>query len=354
MTLRRTAMGKMKAAFLEKPGKIVFRDIDKPYASDGNALVRLEYVGICGSDVHFYEDGKIGDFVVREPLILGHEAAGVVEEVGSGVSNLKPGDRVAIEPGLSCGKCSYCTSGRYNLCDEMAFLAAPPVHGVFKEFVDFPADRLFQLPDNVSTREGALVEPLSIGVYAATRAGVSAGKRIVVLGAGCIGLVTLLACKAMGAAEVHVVDRLANRLALAKKVGASSVIDATSVDPVREVLRLTAGSGADIVIECAGANGTMEQTVNCVRKGGTVVFVGMNSSDQVPININRAIGREVDFKTIFRYVNIFPVAISLLGGKKIDAEQIITRDYSFQQIPEAFQFVSQNKAEITKAMIRIS
>ena len=186
----------MKAAVLEKIGEITIKEVEKPRPGPGEVLIKLEYVGICGSDVHYFEHGRIGDFIVEEPLILGHECSGVVEELGADVSGLKIGDRVVPEPGYACNKCEYCKSGRYNLCEKMTFMATPPVDGAFCEYIVYPADMTFRLPDNVSLMEGALIEPLAIGIYAAQRGKVFPGARVLVQGAGCIGLVTLLACRA--------------------------------------------------------------------------------------------------------------------------------------------------------------
>ncbi len=189
--------GKMKVAVMLGTGQMGFEERDIPKAKDNEVLVKLEYVGICGSDLHYYETGAIGDYVVKPPFVLGHEPGGTVVEVGKNVKHLKAGDRVALEPGKTCGHCEFCRTGRYNLCPDVVFFATPPVDGVFQEYVAHEADLCFKLPDNVDTMEGALIEPLAVGFHAAIQGGARAGQTAVVMGAGCIGLVTMMALKAM-------------------------------------------------------------------------------------------------------------------------------------------------------------
>ena len=200
--------GMMKTAVMLGIGKMGFEEREIPKVQDNEVLVKLEYVGICGSDLHYYETGAIGDYVVEPPFVLGHEPGGTVVEVGKDVKHLKVGDRVALEPGKTCGHCEFCKTGRYNLCPDVVFFATPPVDGVFQEYVAHEADLCFKLPENVSTLEGALIEPLAVGFHAAMQGGARAGQTAVVMGAGCIGLVTMMALKAMGVSKVYVVDIL--------------------------------------------------------------------------------------------------------------------------------------------------
>lgn len=197
-----------KSAVMRGTDNMVIKEIPVPKIKDKEVLVSLEYVGICGSDVHYYHNGCCGAYKVdlSEDFMLGHECAGTIVEVGKDVENLKVGDRVALEPGITCGKCEFCKSGHYNLCPDVVFLATPPVQGCNEEFIAFPEDMCFKLPDNVSTKEGALIEPLSVGFYAAEQGNVGTGDTVVILGSGCIGLVTLLACKAHGAGQIIVAD----------------------------------------------------------------------------------------------------------------------------------------------------
>ncbi len=234
--------GKMKTAVMLGIGKMGFEERDIPKAKDNEVLVKLEYVGICGSDLHYYETGAIGNYVVEPPFVLGHEPGGTVVEVGKNVKHLKAGDRVALEPGKTCGHCEFCKTGRYNLCPDVVFFATPPVDGVFQEYVAHEADLCFKLPDNVSTMEGALIEPLAVGFHAAMQGGARAGQTAVVMGAGCIGLVTMMALKAMGVSKVYVVDIMEKRLEKAMELGADGIINGSLV------FRLTNNKGRSAAI----------------------------------------------------------------------------------------------------------
>ena len=210
-------------AILYKTGDIRLENTEVPKPAPDQVLLQMDSVGICGSDVHYWTHGAIGDFIVRAPMVLGHEAAGVVTEVGSAVTHLKAGDRVAIEPGVPCRMCKLCKTGVYNLCPDMQFCATPPVHGNLCRYYVHAADFCYKLPDNLSLEEGALMEPLAVGVHACRRAGVCIGKRVLICGAGPIGLVNLLTAKAMGASEVVITDIADNRLEVAKSMGADYV-----------------------------------------------------------------------------------------------------------------------------------
>ena len=264
--------GKMKVAVMTGIGKMGFeeRDIPKPAADE--VLVKLEYVGICGSDMHYYETGAIGDYVVEPPFVLGHEPGGTVVEVGADVKHLKVGDRVALEPGKTCGKCEFCKQGKYNLCPDVIFFATPPVDGVFQEYVAHEADLCFKLPDNVSTLEGALIEPLAVGFHAAIQGDAHLGQTAVVMGAGCIGLVSMMALKARGVSEVYVVDLMDKRLEKAMELGATGVINGGKEDVVAKIKELTGGLGADLIIETAGSQPTTVQAIHAAKKGSTIVL----------------------------------------------------------------------------------
>ena len=229
----------MKVAVMNGIGEMGFMEKEIPQPKDNEVLVKLEYVGICGSDMHYYETGRIGDYVVEPPFVLGHEPGGVVVEVGKKVKHLKPGDRVALEPGKTCGCCEHCKTGNYNLCNDVVFFATPPVDGVFQEYVAHEADLCFKLPNHVSTLEGALIEPLAVGFHAANQGGAHCGQTAVVFGAGCIGLASMMALKAKGISQIYVVDIMQKRLDKAMELGATNVINSKEQDIVKEVERLT-------------------------------------------------------------------------------------------------------------------
>jgi L-iditol 2-dehydrogenase len=347
--------GKMKnnAVYMTGLNKMETREIEVPVPKANEVVVKMEYVGICGSDVHYYEKGKIGSFIVEGDFILGHECAGEVVETGSTVKGLKVGDKVALEPGITCGQCEFCKAGKYNLCPDVVFLATPPYHGCLMNYMAFPENMAFKLPDNVTTKEGALVEPLAVGLHAAAQGGVKLGHKVVILGAGCIGLVTLLACKASGATEVIVVDVMDKRLECALKLGASHVINAKNVNVLEKITELTGGMGADVVIETAGSEVTIKQTPYAVKRGGTIVLVGLASKDIIEFDFMQIMAKEVEIKSVFRYRNLYPAAIGAIADGKIDVKGIVTHEFAFEDSKKAFDYVIENKNDVVKAVIKI-
>ena len=346
--------GKMKVAVMEAIGKIKMEERDIPKAKDNEVLVKLEYVGICGSDLHYYETGAIGDFVVEPPFVLGHEPGGTVVEVGKDVKHLKVGDRVALEPGKTCGHCEFCKTGRYNLCPDVVFFATPPVDGVFQEYVAHEPDLCFKLPENVSTLEGALIEPLAVGFHAAMQGGARAGQTAVVMGSGCIGLVTMMALKAMGVSKVYVVDIMEKRLEKALELGADGVINGKEKDAVEEVMKLTDGRGCDLVIETAGTQITTVQAMRMTKKGATIVLVGYSKTGEMTLPISMALDKELTFKTVFRYRHIYPMAIEAVAAGKVNLKGIVTDIFSLDEAQKAMDYSVNNKADVVKAVIRIA
>jgi L-iditol 2-dehydrogenase len=344
---------KNSAAYMTGLKKMEIREVDFPVPKENEVIVKLEYVGICGSDVHYLENGKIGSFVVEGDFILGHECAGEIVQTGSGVKTLKVGDRVALEPGITCGQCEFCKSGKYNLCPRVEFLATPPYHGCLTKYIAFPENMAFKLPDNVSSKEGALVEPLAVGLHAASQGNVKLGDRVVILGAGAIGLVTLLACKAYGATEVTVVDVIEKRLEVAKKLGATHVINAKNENAIEKVAALTAGNGCDKVIETAGSERTISQTPYMVKRGGTIVLVGLAPKDIIEFDFMQIMTKEAEIKSVFRYRNMYPAAIGAIADGKIDVKGIVSHEFSFEDSAKAFDYVIENKSEVVKAVIKI-
>ena len=312
-------------------GKMGYEERDIPQQKDDEVLVKVEYVGVCGSDLHYYEFGRIGDYVVKPPYVFGHEAGGTVVEVGRNVTNLKVGDRVALEPGKTCGHCEFCRTGRYNLCPDVVFFATPPVGGVFQEYVAHEAGLCFKLPDDMDTMEGALIEPLAVGFHAARQGGAEIGQTAVVFGAGCIGLVSMLALKAMGLSKVYMVDIMQNRLEKALELGATQAINGGKEDAVAAVRGLTGGRGADLAIETAGTEITSRQAVGLAKKGGTIVFVGYSKSGEITLPMSLALDKELTFKTVFRYRHIYPLAIDAVSSGKINLKGVVTNIYGFER-----------------------
>lgn len=346
--------GTMKVAVMEGIGKMGYIERPIPEVKPDEVLVKLEYVGICGSDMHYYETGAIGNYVVEPPFVLGHEPGGTVVEVGSNVKHLKVGDRVALEPGKICGKCEFCRTGRYNLCPDVIFFATPPIDGVFQEYVAHEAALCFKLPDNVSTLEGALIEPLAVGFHAANQGNAHAGQTAVVMGAGCIGLVSMMALKAEGVSKVYVVDVMQKRLDKALELGADGVINAMEVDTVEELMQLTDGAGCDLAIETAGTEITTRQCVHAVKKGATIVCVGYSKTGEMTLPMSLALDKEIRFETVFRYRHIYPMAIDAVAAGKVNLKGIVTDIFEFNDIQNAMDRSVADKANIVKAVVKIA
>ncbi|XP_059629385.1 L-idonate 5-dehydrogenase-like [Cornus florida] len=308
--------------------------------------VRMKAVGICGSDVHHFKNMRCANFIVKKPMVIGHESAGVIEEVGSEVKSLVVGDHVALEPGISCRRCHLCKNGRYNLCPEVKFFGSPPTNGVLANQVVHPENLCFKLPDNVSLEEGAMCEPLSVGVHACRRANINPETKVLIMGAGPIGLVTMLAARAFGAPRIVIVDIDDRRLSFAKDLGADEIIQVSAniKDVADEVVKIrnAMGSSIDVSFDCVGFDKTMSTTLNATRGGGKVCLVGLGQSEMtVPLCPTAA--REIDIIGIFRYRNTWPLCIEFLRTGKIDVKPLITHRFRFTQedVEEAFETSAQ-------------
>ncbi|MBB3112851.1 L-iditol 2-dehydrogenase [Paenibacillus phyllosphaerae] len=343
--------GKMNAAIMDKPLSIEVQQVDIPTPGDHEALVRVHCIGVCGSDVHYYEHGKIGRYVVNEPIILGHELAGEVVQVGKLVTNVTVGDRVAVEPGVTCGRCDYCKCGRYNLCPDVVFLATPPVNGAWADYIVMPSDYLFKLPEGMSYETGALLEPLSVGFHAMLRGQAKPFDRLLVTGLGPIGLLAGQAAKLFGITEIYGTDTVAYRRELALEMGFTAVFD-PATEPVGERLEtLTGGAGITLIVESSGNGRAMNDAVKLVRRGGRIVFVGLPATDTVPMDMGALIDAEIDAYGVFRYANTYPAAIQALQRSTVDIEKIITHRYSLADIQEAVETARTRKDTSIKVMI---
>jgi L-iditol 2-dehydrogenase len=348
----------MQAAVLHGVRDLRVEEVAAPGApAPDEVKIQMNKVGICGSDVHYWENGRIGDFVVRAPMILGHECAGTVIEVGENVTHLQAGDRVAIEPGVPRLSTPvshfYMKRGEYNLCPDIFFFATPPDHGSFCGYVNHPADFCFKLPDNVSLEEGAMIEPLSTGIYASRVAPITMGDTVVITGAGPIGLMNLLTAKAAGAAHVVISDMVAARLDVAQQIGATHVVQGNA-DELKQVARdLTDGRGADVCIEAAGHPAAINACIGAARPGATVVLIGLPPQDTAQINISDIIVREIKLRPIFRYNNTFPTGVNLLASGKVDVKPLISRRFELSEVPAAFEYVVANRDTCVKAIIDV-
>jgi len=342
-------------AILHKVGDIRLEQKDVPEPGPEQVLLKMDSVGICGSDVHYWTHGAIGDFIVRAPMVLGHEAAGIVEKCGSNVTSLKVGDKVAIEPGVPCRLCNFCKTGVYNLCPDMQFCATPPVHGNLARYYVHAADFCYKLPPSVSLEEGALMEPLAVGVHACRRAGVSLGKRVLICGAGPIGLVNLLTAQAMGASEVVITDIMENRLEVARNMGATHVYkvgtDKTAEQMSAEVESLLGGNKPDITIECSGVEASIRFGIFSTKSGGCLVLVGLGKPEVTMPIVNAAV-REVDIRGIFRYANCYPTAIAMVASGKVDVKPLITHRFQLEETLQAFETAKTGAGGAIKVMIK--
>lgn len=321
----------MRAAVLVEPGRIIIEEREVPTPGPGEVLIKLSSVGVCGSDTHYYEHGRIADFVVREPLILGHESSGVIEAVGADVDASRVGQRVAIEPGIPCRSCEMCLTGHYNLCPQMRFHATPPIDGTLAEYVVHPAEFAFAVPDSISDDEAALLEPLSVGVWSCQKAHVGAGSRVLVTGAGPIGLVCTMVARAVGATDVTVVDINADRLAVAKEVGATRVVNAgeTNLEAA-----LAEGAAPTALLECTGHEATTITGINALAPSSWAILIGMGG-DTVTLPLGAIQVREIMVTGTFRYANTWPTAIALVASGAVDLERLVTGHYGLEQSVDA-------------------
>ena len=344
----------MEALVLEKAKKLSIRDIEiKEELGPRDVRVRIKNVGVCGSDVHYYEYGAIGPFVVRQPMVLGHEASGVIEEVGAQVKHLKVGDRVCMEPGIPDPNSKASHLGMYNLDPAVRFWATPPIHGILRPSVVHPADYTFILPESVSLAEGAIVEPLAIGMHSATKAQVKPGDIAVVMGAGTIGLVTTMAALAAGCSQVVITEVKQPKLDIAAGFGAVRTVNIEKEDPLKVVEEITAGWGADIVFEASGSEKAAAIIFDLLRPGGRVVYIGMPVAGKVSIDIVSAQAKEARIDTIFRYAHVYPRALNLMGSGKIDVKPLITDNYAFSDGLKAFEYACDPKPTSVKVQIEL-
>ncbi|KAF5303279.1 hypothetical protein FQA39_LY10018 [Lamprigera yunnana] len=327
-----------------------------PEPKDDEVLLRMEVVGICGSDVHYLVHGRIGPFIVNSPMVIGHEASGTVEKVGKDVKNLKPGDRVAIEPGVGCRRCEYCRSGSYNLCKEMAFCATPPIDGNLSRYYVHAADFCFKLPDHVSLEEGALLEPLSVGVHACKRGNIGVGDNVLILGAGPIGLVTLLTAKAFGASKVIMTDIVQSKLDMAKSLGADYTVlgnTCDSEDVIINKIVKTLGKNPSKSIDCVGSENTTRVAIQATCSGGVVTIVGLAESE-MKLPIADMLLREVDIRGVFRYVNDYPTALEMVASEKANVKPLITHHFKIEDTLKAFEVARTGEGNAIKVLIHVN
>ncbi|KAI1609549.1 D-xylulose reductase A [Exophiala viscosa] len=317
-------------------------------AGPHDVRLQVNYTGICGSDVHYWQHGRIGHFVVKDPMVLGHESAGTVVEVGESVKSLKKGDRVAMEPGVPCRRCVRCKEGKYNLCFEMSFAATPPYDGTLAKYYVLPEDLCYKLPESLSLEEGALMEPLAVAVHITKQSGLKQSDTCVIFGAGPVGLLCCAVAKAFGAKKVVAVDINRERLDFAKSYAADSTFEPSKVSAPENAQRLISenalGVGADVAIDASGAEPSVQTAVHVLRAGGSYVQGGMGR-DEITFPIMAACTKELTVKGSFRYGSgDYQTAVDLVSSGKIDVKKLISRKVSFEDAEQAFEDVKAGKA----------
>jgi L-iditol 2-dehydrogenase len=333
----------MRVSVLRGAGKVEVEERPTPQPGPGEVLIAIGSVGVCGSDVHYYEHGRIGRYVVDSPLVLGHEAGGTVADVGPGVTALSIGQRVSIEPGVPCRGCAQCLAGRYNLCPRIRFFATPPYDGAFAEYIVMPEGFAFAIPDELSDDASGLLEPLSVGVWACRRADVGPECRVLVTGAGPIGLITAQAARAYGAAEVWITDVNPVRLEVAGELGLTP-IDVSST-PLSDT-----GVEVDVLLECSGNAQATWEALQTVDRAGRAVLVGMGS-DEVRLPLGHLQDREITVTGAFRYANTWPTAISLAASGRVGLDRLVTGHYGLDDVEQALTAAHRDPTT-TKVMVR--
>jgi L-iditol 2-dehydrogenase len=309
-----------------------------PMLGDRDVLVEVRSVGVCGSDVHYYEHGRIGSFVVEEPLVLGHEVSGVIADRGSRAVKHPVGQRVALEPGIPCGRCSECRHGRYNLCGDVRFFATPPIDGAFARYVAIHEDYAFALPDELSDDAGALLEPLAVGIWACQKGGVGLGDRVLVTGAGPIGNLAMQVARAAGATTLAVADVNLDRLARAADLCATKTIDLNDV-------RLTPADGPfDVLLECTGSESVTSDAVLALRPAGTAVLVGMGPGLEAQIPVAAIQAREIMLVGTFRYANAYAIAIALAAAGRVDLDGLVDARFPLEEADRALRATREDPA----------
>ncbi|MCE6968337.1 NAD(P)-dependent alcohol dehydrogenase [Cereibacter sphaeroides] len=348
----------MKSLVLERKDELSLRDfpdIDRQEETLGprDVRIKLHTVGICGSDVHYYTHGRIGPFVVNEPMILGHEASGTVIEVGPEVTTLKVGDRVCMEPGIPDPNSKAARLGMYNIDPAVRFWATPPIHGILRPTCVHPESFTFKLPDNVSFAEAAMVEPLAVGVHAATKARIRPGDIGLVMGAGPIGLVTALSALAGGCARVYVTDLAPKKLEIAESLSpAITGVNVGSDDIVKRIKADTDGWGADVVFEATGSPRAAASVFEPLAPGGCVVMIG-GQPDPISYDAGAAMVREARVENIFRYAHVFPRCVAMLASGAIDVKPLITRTFGFDDSVHAFEVAASAPPADVKMQIEL-
>lgn len=343
----------MKVCVLTGKQKLEWVERDIPQPAKGELQIKLEYVGICGSDLHFYQEGQLANWTLDGPLALGHEPGGVVTAVGEGVTGFEVGDKVSIEPAVPCGKCDECRKGLYNLCTDIKMLAIPHERdGVNAEYCVHDATMCYKLPENVNTLEGAMIEPLAVGIHGTELSDARVGETAIVLGSGCIGLCTVMALKARGVSEIYVADVMDKRLEKALEVGATRVFNSRN-ESIEEFAKTLPGGGADQVYECAGNRITTLQTCRLIKRGGKVTLTGVSPEPVLELDIATLNAMEGTIYSVYRYRNLWPKAIAAVASGAIPVKKIVSHEFPFEECIEAIDYSLNHKDEVIKGVVKM-
>lgn len=325
------------------------REERPPEPGPGEVQVRIQAVGVCGSDLHSYSEGAVGDTPCEYPMVLGHEPAGVVVKTGPGVTGWAPGDRAAFEPAIFCYHCEFCMAGLHNVCSELRFMSAPGEPGFFRQLANLPARSLLGLPAGVGAREGSLAEPLAVVLHSMKFAAVEPGGTAAIFGAGPIGLLTLAVLKLSGAGRVWIVDPLQHRRGLARAMGADAALDAS--DPVRQILADTGGRGVDVAIDCASRDNTINQAIQVARSAGRVVVTGIPSGVETAVEFSPMRRKELALFNVRRSNQEAPLAIELLSREARRFAPLITHARPIEEIAGAFAIVERYEDGVGKMVV---
>ncbi len=343
----------MRALVLERQHELSLRDIDLPLlVGAADVRIKIDTVGVCGSDVHYYTHGRIGSFVIEAPMVLGHEAAGTIVEVGAAVTSLKVGDRVCMEPGIPDPSSRASKLGLYNVDPSVVFWATPPVHGVLTPEVVHPAAFTYRLPDNVSFAEAAMVEPFAVGLQAAVKAKIQPGDTAVVTGAGPIGIMAALAALAGGCSRVIVSDLMPEKLAIAGRYPGVSTVNIREKNLAEAVAAATREWGADVVFEASGAPKAYDGIQTLLRPGGCLVLIGMPVAP-ISLDVSSIASKEIRIETVFRYANVFDRALAMIASGKVDLKPLISATFPFEDSIAAFERAAEGRPGDVKLQIQL-
>ena len=341
----------MRAVKWFGPRDLRLVEVEKPAPEPHEALIRVESVGLCGSDLHYYEDGRIGETAITEPLILGHEYAGAVEAVGAEADPRLVGKRVAVEPGIPCGTCEWCRSGHYNVCKDMVFPGVPPHDGVLREYVTVHADFCFPVPDAMTAAQAALIEPVAVAVHTVELARLKPGETAAILGLGPIGLLTAQVVRLSGASYLYGTDLLDYRVEAGKACGVDRAFNAGRHDTVKTILSATDGRGVDVAFDTARSPDTPGLACRVARPAGRCVLTGISGAEEDLFPVNVARRKELRVQWCRRFRHDFPKTIDLVARGKIDLDRIMTHSFSLDEAQDAFELVSHSRDNVLKVSI---